>query len=190
MSAMARAFEELDLVAQFRRGDDSAFDGIVERHSAEVAALANRLLGWPSDVDDIVQEVFLSAFLGLRRFRGDCRLRTWLFTITVNKCRSWRFRRRRPPLQAVLDDPEAEARLGPSGDKAAMDGETSARVRRAVLALPPKYREVTVLRYLQGIETQEMCEMLGITTNTIQVRLNRARAKLKEQLGDLFEDIP
>jgi len=57
-----------------------------------------------------------------------------------------------------------------------------------VLALPPKYREVTVLRYLQGIETQEMCEMLGITTNTIQVRLNRARAKLKEQLGDLLED--
>ena len=55
---------------RFRRGDDSAFDRIVERHSAEVAALANRLLGWPGDVDDVVQEVFLSAFLGLQEVPG------------------------------------------------------------------------------------------------------------------------
>jgi len=178
----------LDLVAQFRRGDDSAFDRIVEQHSAEVAALANRLLAWPGDVDDIVQEVFLSAFLGLRKFRGECRLRTWLFTITVNKCRSLQFRRRRFLPRVVADDPEATVGRGSSGDKAAMEKETFDRVRRAVQRLPQKYREVTVLRYLQGLDTEEICELLGITVNTMQVRLNRARAKLREQLGDLFED--
>lgn len=185
---MAQTSEELDLAAQFRRGDDSAFDRIVERHSAEVAALANRLLGWPGDVDDVVQEVFLSAFLGLRKFRGDCRLRTWLFTITVNKCRSLRFRRRRSLLRAMVNASAATVQVGPGGDEAAMDEETFARVRQAVQALPQKYREVTVLRYLQGLKTQEICEMLGATNNTIEVRLNRARARLKEQLGDWFEE--
>ncbi len=188
MSAMAWTSEELNLVARFRQGDDSAFDRIVAQHSAEVAAMANRLLGWPGDVDDIVQEVFISAFLGLRKFRGECRLRTWLFTITVNKCRSLRFRRRRPLPSAVAGDPEAVAGPSPGGEKTAVDEETFARVRRAVQALPQKYREVTVLRYLQGLETEEICELLGITTNAIQVRLNRARAKLKEQLGDLYEE--
>ena len=190
MSAMVEIPKEQDLAASFRRGDDSAFDRIVERHSAEVAALANRLLGWPGEVDDIVQEVFVSAFLGLRKFRGDCCLRTWLFTITVNKCRSLRFRRRRSMPTVRMDDPEAAAGSDRDSGRAAMDEETFARVRRAVQALPQKYREVVALRYLQGLETAEACELLGVTANAMQVRLNRAKAKLREQLGDLVEDMP
>jgi len=188
MSAMVEIPKDQDLAVEFRRGDDSAFDRIVERHSAEVAALANRLLGWPGDVDDIVQEVFMAAFLGLRTFRGECRLRTWLFTITVNKCRSLRFRRRWVLPHGRVEDPEVVAGPDVGGDKIAMDRETFARVRRAVQALPQKYREVVALKYLQGLETEQACELLGITANAMQVRLNRARAKLRDQLGDLFED--
>jgi len=190
MSAMAEILTEPDLVVQFRRGEDSAFDKIVARHSAEVAALANRLLGWPGDVDDVVQEVFLAAFLGLRKFRGDCRLRTWLFAITVNKCRSWRVRRRRASSLAKAQDIQAIAGPDPSSDKPAMDEETFDRVRRAVRTLPQKYREAIVLKYLQGLETNEACELLGLTVNAMEVRLNRARSKLRDQLGDLFEETP
>jgi RNA polymerase sigma-70 factor (ECF subfamily) len=188
MSAMVEIPEEQDLAERFRRGDDSAFDRIVEQHSAEIAALANRLLGWPGDVDDVVQEVFLAAFLALKKFRGECRLRTWLFTITVNKCRSYRFRRRRPPPGPTGSD--AESLVGPDrrSDETAMDEETSARVRGAVRTLPPKYREVIVLKYLQGLDTAETCRLLGITANAMQVRLNRARNRLREHLGDLFEE--
>jgi len=160
----------------------------VERHSAEVAALANRLLGWPGSVDDIVQDVFVAAFLGLKRFRGACRLRTWLFTITVNKCRSHRLRRRWRLRPATLEAAEAVASPDPAGVEAVMDEETFARVRRVVRALPQKYREVVTLRYLQGLETGEICELLGLTVNAVQVRLNRARKRLKEQLGDLLEE--
>lgn len=188
IAAMVDAPTESDLASRFRQGDDSAFDRIVERHAAEVAALANRLLGWPGDVDDVVQEVFLAAFLGLRRFRGDCRLRTWLFTITVNKCRSWRFRRRRPSSLANVEDPETIAGLDRSSDRTAMDEETFARIRQAVQAMPQKYREAIVLKYLQGLETNEACKLLGVTVNAMEVRLNRARARLREQLGDLFEE--
>jgi len=66
----------------------AAFDRIVERYSAEVVVLANRLLGWPGDVEDVVQDIFLAVFVGLKKFRCECTLKSWLFTITINKCRS------------------------------------------------------------------------------------------------------
>jgi len=188
MAAMAKVTEELALVERFRRGDDSAFETIVEQHEAEVAALANRLLGWPGDVDDVVQEVFVAAFLGLKKFRGASRLRTWLFTITVNKCRSLRFRRRRRLRSVAVGEAAALESRERSGEKVALDRETLARVRRAIQVLPQKYREIVVLRYLQGLEVGEVCELLGITANAMQVRLNRARKRLKEQLGDLLEE--
>ncbi|MBN2128662.1 MAG: sigma-70 family RNA polymerase sigma factor [Sedimentisphaerales bacterium] len=187
MAAMAKESEELALVERFRRGDDSAFDGIVERHSAAIAALANRLLGWPQDVEDLVQDVFVAAFTGLRTFRGDCHLRTWLFTITINRCRSYRYRRilrlRRTPLEEAGPAPAR----GRNAEETAMAAETFGRVRRAVQALPAKYREVVVLRYLQELETNEICEMLGISPNVMQVRLNRARKRLREDLAQLIE---
>jgi len=178
MSAMVRTSEELDLAAQFRRGDDSAFDRIVEQHSAEVAALANRLLGWPGDVDDIVQEVFLAAFLGLRKFRGECRLRTWLFTITINKCRSFRHRR----LLHLRAFPQS-----PASSQSPMNAEDFDRVRRAVAALPAKYREPVVLTYLEGLEADEISRMLGISKNALHVRLSRARERLRSELVELWE---
>jgi len=188
MAAMAKVTEEQALVERFRRGDDSAFDRIVEQHSAEVAALANRLLGWPGDVDDVVQEVFVAAFLGLKKFRGASSLRTWLFTITVNKCRSRWFRRLRRLRPVTAAEAEAVASRDRSGDELAIDQEALARVRRAVQRLPQKYREVVALRYFQGLEVSEICELLGITPNVMQVRLNRAKRRLKEQLGDVLEE--
>ena len=187
MAAMAKMSEEQALVERFRRGDDSAFDRIVERHSAEVAALANRLLGWPGEVDDVVQDVFVAAFVSLKKFRGECRPRTWLYTITVNKCRSRRARWRRRRL-GRLDDSEVMAGHDESAERPAMDEETFVTVRRAVQVLPRKYREVVVLRYLQGLEPGEISELLGIRVNAVQVRLNRARARLREHLGNLLEE--
>ena len=73
---MAEKIDDELLVEQFRRGDDSAFERIVEQYSAEVAALANRLLCWPGEVEDVTQEIFLAAFLGLKKFRGECSLKS------------------------------------------------------------------------------------------------------------------
>ncbi len=185
---MAKVTEELALVERFRRGDDSAFEAIVEQHAAEVAALANRLLGWPGGVDDVVQDVFVAALVGLKKFRGESSLRTWLFTITVNESRRYRFRRlRRLRLMTMEDAATVEGR-DRGGDRQAMDQETFARVRRAVQVLPRKYREIVVLRYLQGLEGSEICALLRISANVMQVRLNRARKRLREQLGDLLEE--
>ena len=184
---MAKKPEEQILVERFRQGDDSAFDRIVERHAADIAALANRLLGWPQDVDDVVQEVFLAAFTGLKTFRGDCRLRSWLFIITINKCRHHRRRlsRRR---SIRIDEAAPSLYLNENAEMVAIDTESFTQVRRAVRALPAKYREVVVLRYLEGLETLDICRILSITTNTLNVRLNRARKRLRNDLSELVRE--
>ena len=213
MTAMAEMSDDHLLVEQFRRGDEVAFDRIVERYSAEVAALANRLLGWPGDVEDVTQDIFLAAFLGLGKFRGDCKLKTWLFTITINKCRSYRHKRKLRQLQTIAmwrghlalvsrrwqDASGTQGRDGLATNgiemtrppietrEAPMDVEDYKRVRQAVAALPAKYREPVVLMYLQGLATDEISRILGISKNALHVRLSRARDRLKKDLAELWE---
>ena len=190
MAAMAKISEEQILVERFRRGEHSAFDRIVERYAAEIAALANRLLGWPQDVDDVVQDVFIAAFRGLSDFRGDCRLRTWLFTITINRCRHYRRRYLRHARWTRGRENAPSLCLDEDAQIVAIDAERFSLVRRAVRALPTKYREVVVLRYLQGLETAEICRLLTITSNTLNVRLNRARERLKGDLNEFLSEEP
>ena len=75
------------------RDDVSAFGGLIAEHERCVAGLAYRLLGWRADVEDVVQDVFVAALENLPRFRGECRLATWLYRITVNQCRRQRRKR-------------------------------------------------------------------------------------------------
>ncbi len=184
MVAMAETINDELLVGQFNRGDESAFDRIVERYAADVAALANRLLGWPGDVEDITQEVFLSAFLGLKRFRCDCKLKTWLFTITINKCRSYRYKRKLQRVQTI--GIEMRPTLAET-DSSLMDEDQFIRVRYALARLPAKYREPLVLRYLQELPTMEIARILGVSRNVLNVRLSRAREFLRQDLTQLIE---
>jgi len=189
---MAETIDDELLVGQFNRGDQAegldsikppfgqaAFDRIVERYATDVAALANRLLGWPGDVEDVTQDVFLSAFLGLKKFRRDCNLKTWLFTITINKCRSYRYKRKLRRLQTI----SIEMRPTPAEtDSSLIDEEQFARVRYALARLPARYREPLVLRYLQELPTNEIARILGVSRNTLNVRLSRARERLRQKL--------
>jgi RNA polymerase sigma-70 factor (ECF subfamily) len=187
---MAEKMNEDLLVEQISRIDESAFDKIVEQYTTDVAALANRLLGWPGDVEDVTQDVFLAAFVGLKKFRRDCSMKTWLFTITINKCRSYRHKRKLRLLRAIpisTDDIGKRLPSAETTDKKTADIETFEQVRRAVAALPAKYREAVVLRYLQELPTDEISRILGISLNTLQVRLSRARERLKQDLTELME---
>jgi RNA polymerase sigma factor (sigma-70 family) len=175
---------DVSLVERFNHGDDSAFDRIVETYSSEVAALANRLLGWPEDTEDVVQNIFLAAFVGLKKFRCECSLKTWLFTITINECRNYRYRQMlRLRLFSRASDEASEA-----ADNTVTERETFEQVRRAVRALPAKYREPVVLKYLQQLASDEIVRILGISQGTLHVRLNRARKRLKEQVAEFMEE--
>lgn len=180
--------DEMLLVRRFARGDQAAFDRIVHLHQGRVAALARRLLGWPDDVDDVVQEVFVAALGGLKRFRGEAALATWLAAITVNACR--KHRRRRLLWLRFLGGAATQSRATSteSPEPAAARNERSDRVRHAVRRLPAKYREVVVLYYLEQMPVADLCRVLGISRSAAEARLYRARVRLKDSLAGILEE--
>jgi len=135
-----------------------------------------------------VQETFLSALKALPKFNGQSSMGTWLTAITVNKCRN--HRRKRLLWLKFLTASHAGPPAEPAGgaDRDGHRRETAMHVRRAVRLLPAKYREVIVLRYLEEMDVDEICEVLDLARGAVDVRLHRARSKLKDALNGLIEE--
>ncbi len=159
------------------------FDRLVAEQHARVTRLVSRLLGWSTDVPDVVQDVFVAALESAPRFEGRCRMDTWLARIAINACRSHRrkqmlrLRRRRP-----LDDGLADA------STAVLDVESVAAVRVAIRNLPASDREVIVLRYLEEMPVRDIAAIVGSGRNAVDVRLHRARKRLGTALAHLMQD--
>jgi RNA polymerase sigma factor (sigma-70 family) len=170
------------------QGGRAAFADIVADHQARVTRLACRLLGWPNDVEDVVQDVFLAALEHLPRFRGDSSLATWLTAIAVNKCRS--VRRRRLLRLRLLS--WARGRLprqaGQAADCGPLRRERHEQVRRAVGRLPGRLREVVVLRYLEEMPIEQIAKVLRISPGAVGSRLHRARLRLAAELSGRIEE--
>jgi RNA polymerase sigma factor CnrH len=174
-----------DLTHRFRQGAPGGFEDLIALYQARLTRLAYRLLSWRTpDVEDVVQEVFLSALVHRSRFRGDASLATWLTAITINRCRSAQRRRKLRSLlfgaaRGVDDLTGDSAAWGPS-----VAEETSKRVREAVQSLPPRDREVIVLRYFEQLTAAQIAGVTRQSTNAVEVRLHRARAKLASALAE------
>jgi RNA polymerase sigma-70 factor, ECF subfamily len=164
-------------------GDRGAFEDLVKRHSRILASVAARLLGSQDEVEDAVQETFLRAYRTMSRFRGECTVRAWLVSITVNICRTrrrglgrWRelLARSGSFLTPAAPDPrrEAEHRL------------TRAEVDRALAALPENLRVPFVLRFYEELSGVEIAAALGWNESTVWSRIYAAQRKLRQ----LFQD--
>jgi RNA polymerase sigma-70 factor (ECF subfamily) len=165
-----------------------AFDAFVAAQEPRVRRLAYRLLGWRGEVDDVVQDVFLAALKRLETFRGDSDVSTWLAAVTINRCRTYQ-RRQLLRLKWFRRRQHDENKSAASAaDAQTLRDETNHRVREAIAALRAKDREVIVLFYLEELSIAEMAKLLGAANNAIEVRLHRARQRLKELLGDLMSD--
>jgi RNA polymerase sigma-70 factor, ECF subfamily len=186
--AHSEKIDDKSLVGNVQLDRDIILETIIREYSSDIARLANRLLGWPGDVDDIVQDVFLVAYTGLGKFRRDCDIKTWLFTITINKCRTYRYKkilniRFFEKLSAGPSCPQAL-----DADENQIKDETFERVLKAVSDLPVKYREPVVLKYLQQMTTADITKILGIAENVLNVRLTWARKILKQKLEVLIKE--
>jgi RNA polymerase sigma-70 factor (ECF subfamily) len=162
--------------------DAASFDQMVAREHVYIARLVRRLVGWRGDVDDLVQEVFVAALGGWANFRGGCAERTWLTRIALNKCRSYsRKRWVRERLFALWQARSASGAPDASGN--AEQQETAEQVRHAITRLPQRDREVIVLHYLEQLSPSDIAQSLHLSRNAVEVRLTRARKRLKETLS-------
>lgn len=180
----AVALDELaPVVAAARAGDRAAFDELVRVTYRDTLQLAMRLVGDEHDARDIVQDTYLRAYRGLRRFRGDSRFRTWLFRITVNCASSHRSRtqRHRHDQLAGTDGAPGVEAAAPEAAAADTIG-LRADLEAAIAALPPKLRAVVVLRDVYDLSHEAIAGELGISQAAAKVRLHRARQQLRLRL--------
>lgn len=187
---------EAILVAGLRRGEDWAFERLVRDHGGQLLAVARRLLRNEADARDAVQEALLSAFRSIGSFKEDSRVSTWLHRITVNAALiRIRSRQRRPeqPIEDLLPRFQenghhaAPVAPWPGGAEARLlDREARELVRAAIDRLPETFRNVLLLRDIEGLETGEAARLLGVSDNAVKIRLHRARQALREQLAPHF----
>lgn len=192
--------DEADLLARLRAGDESAFEQVVRAYGGRLLAVTRRIVGSEEDARDVVQDAFLNAFRSLNRFEGHSKLSTWLHRIAVNAALMKLRTRKRKPEQSIdsllpgfLDDGHHEERFqswDEPVDKVMERAETRALVRTHIDALPEGYRTVLVLRDIEGLDTEETAEVLGLTVNATKIRLHRARQALRTLLAPHFRRTP
>lgn len=178
---------ELQLLEDARAGSGEAIEQLLNRYEKQVYRFGLRMCGSEEDAKEVLQETLLAAFRGLRSFRGEAALSTWLFQVARTQCMRLR---RRPvgapdsfePLEASHEQPDEEA--GP--DVVSQARQMGEVLQAAILVLPESYREVLVLRDVEGLSTEEASEVVGIGERALKSRLHRARMQLRGHLATLM----
>ena len=196
MASTTPVDDEATLIAQLRAGDEAAFEQVVRLYGGRLLAVARRIVGSDEEARDVVQDAFLNAFKSFDRFEGNAKLSTWLHRIAVNAALMKLRTRKRKPEQSIetllpsfLDDGHHEERFKSWDepiDKIMERKETRELVRRQIDALPESYRTVLVLRDIEGLDTEETANMLGLSVNATKIRLHRARQALRSLLSPHF----
>jgi len=163
-------------------GDPSAFDGIVQRWQQRLVGLAWRFCRDRALAEDMAQEAFVKAYRALAGFRGESAFGTWLTSVALNTYRS-RLRQLGPPL-ATLDPARVLARE-PGLLRGLEEGQRDEAVRRAVLTLPPRYRDAIVLYYFHEMDVAETARVLDLAEGTLKAHLHRGRELLKRRCETL-----
>ena len=177
--------DEQALVAACLENRAGAFDLIVERHRRAVYQLCYRFVGNHEDASDLSQDVFLRAYRGIRTFRGQSTVATWLYRIGVNVCLN-RVNAKAPlgTLTESMDDRQfVDERVESASDRMLRE-ERGARVRAAIAQLPAKQRTTLILRTYQDLSHQEIADVLGTSVGAVKANFFHALGNLKKLLGE------
>jgi RNA polymerase sigma-70 factor, ECF subfamily len=185
MSSTSRP-DEAALLEAARRGDHTALSRLLERHQAQIYRFGLKLCGNPEDAKDVLQETMLGVARNLSGFRGEAALSTWLYTVARSFCAKHRRRSKfAPEPELSLEQPKLKAQLiidGALGPDAALaDKQRDQALHAAIDGLGPMYKEVLVLRDMEGLPAHEVAQVLGVSVEAVKSRLHRARKAVRER---------
>ena len=183
-----------ELVSRAKKGDKGAFDLLVRKHQHKVVKLVSRYVRDPSEALDVTQEVFLKAYRGLDKFRGESAFYTWIYRIAVNTAKNHlQMQSRRTPDHAVEAE-EAEQYEGESALKEygtpehqLLSEEINQTVRDVIDNLPDDLRTAITLRELEGMSYEEIAQVMDCPIGTVRSRIFRAREAIDKKLRPLLE---
>ena len=193
--------DDRELLARAQGGDMSAFEALVGRHEEKVYGLALRMTRSEADAAEIAQDTFLSAYQHLSEFRGEAAFGSWVHRIAANNA-LMRLRRQKV-LDIVSDDDLAGPEFTDRGslaevpesdwsrraDDLLLDEELGRAIQADADALPEGYREVFLLKDVEGLSYEEISEMVGISIPAVKSRLHRARLALREAIDAFYKEV-
>ena len=181
--------EELNIINRVRGGDTEAFEQLVLEHQNKVYSLALRMLGNEEDARDMAQEAFVRAYTSLAGFRGDSKFSVWLYRLTSNICIDFlRSRQRHQTVSLTYDTEDSEGGQLEIPDErftpeAGLErSELRSAVLRGLDSLSPEFRNILLLREIDGLSYAEISRALDLEEGTVKSRIFRARKKLTEFL--------
>ena len=190
---MTASDTDQQLVQRAQRGDLRAFDLLVLKYQARIAALVSRYVSDAGEVEDVTQEAFIKAYRALEKFRGDSAFYTWLYRIAANAAKNHLVAKgRRPGADATIEDAEGFDEGGLLSESAspealAMGGELAEVVESALNALPDELKAALMLREFDGLSYDDIADVLGCPVGTVRSRIFRAREaidqRVKEQIS-------
>lgn len=177
--------DENSIIKRAQNGDTESFALLVEKYKDIIFGICFSLLKNYHDANDAAQETFIKVYKSIKRFKFDSSFQTYITRIAINTCKD-EFRKQSKNNAAIsIDDDENSVEIRDASDtpEAAFEKkERREKVRQAILELPEKYREIIILRDLNGASYEEISKILKISQGTVKSRINRARLSLKENL--------
>lgn len=185
-AAACTAVSDVALACSIVAGEPGAFERLMRQHNRRLFRVARSILRDDAEAEDALQEGYIKAHRAMAGFRGDARLSTWLTRIIVNQALECRRRRPVEPAEQAGEEPVTESRFGSTADTPetlAMRNDLRRLIEHAIDDLPEHYRNVFMLRAVEGLSVDETAASLGISEANTKVRHLRARALLRESLG-------
>ncbi|MBX3229213.1 MAG: sigma-70 family RNA polymerase sigma factor [Labilithrix sp.] len=191
MSTSLDTASDAELLAAARGGDKAALSTLLERYQAQVYRFGMKMCRDPEDAQDVLQETLLAMARGVRDFRGASSLSTWLYTVARSFCIKKRRRSKFAPNETSLDaadasEVEAQGDPGRAPDEVLAGKEVEQALEHAIRALEPMYREVLILRDVEGLTAPEVAEVLGISAQAVKSRLHRARVAVRDGVAPVL----
>jgi len=173
------------IIRQFIDGDKSAFQVLVKRHKEKVRNIVYLTMNNSALVDDIAQEVFITVYKNLKHFRFESQFTTWLYRITVNRCKDYLRRMNVRKIFSPLDEGYEVSEYSTPAE----NNDISKIVMDAISKLPAKLKMPLILKDIEGFSYQEISETLNCEMGTVKSRIFRGREKLKEILQPLEKEL-
>ena len=182
------------LIGRFQQGDNYAFDLLVKRYKDPLINFIYRFLGSQSDAEDVLQETFLRLYKNKHYYKEVAKFSTWIYTIAGNLAKTELRKRKRRTFFSINQFGGEEKDYDIPDDTSNPEQETNTQItdgiiQAAIERLSPKFKEVIILRDIQGFSYEEISDMIQVPLGTVKSRVNRARLKLQADLRHLMNDI-
>jgi RNA polymerase sigma factor (sigma-70 family) len=176
-------------IDQIRQGDDEAYRSLIERHKHYIYTLVYRMVEHRETAEDLTQEIFIKLYRSLDHFRGDSKFTTWLYRLTVNVVTDYRRSQKRKPHETIVDKLKGWfGKREEEPEEVALQKEEQRVVQQLLSELPDKYRLIIYLYHYKQLSYQEISEATQLPLKTIETRLYRGKALLKQKWQEVRQD--